>query len=109
MYSDCSFNYSKDLSISSCVKKTTMVLLKECLNCSIFGWSGKYFAQIRGLAMGQRLAPNLAIVFMSKIEAPVLDLRPLLYCRYVDDYFVVFSTQEEMDKCFELWTSSPST
>uniref|UniRef100_A0A0K0CXK6 Fungal_trans domain-containing protein n=1 Tax=Angiostrongylus cantonensis TaxID=6313 RepID=A0A0K0CXK6_ANGCA len=40
-------------------------LLKECLNCSIFTWSGSYYAQIRGLAMGQRLAPSLAIPYMS--------------------------------------------
>ncbi|VDM63292.1 unnamed protein product [Angiostrongylus costaricensis] len=62
-----------------------MALLKDCLSCSIFRWSGKYYAQIRGLAMGQRLAPSLAIAFMSKVEAPVTDLGPLLYCRYVDD------------------------
>uniref|UniRef100_A0A0K0D9F9 Reverse transcriptase domain-containing protein n=1 Tax=Angiostrongylus cantonensis TaxID=6313 RepID=A0A0K0D9F9_ANGCA len=79
-----------------------MVLLKGCLNCSTFRWSGKYYAQMRGLAMGQRLAPSLAIAFMSGIEAPVIELRPLLYCRYIDDCFVIFSTQEEMDKCFEL-------
>ncbi|KAJ1359456.1 hypothetical protein KIN20_018200 [Parelaphostrongylus tenuis] len=29
--------------------------------------------------MGQRLAPRLAIAFMSKVEAPVMDLRPTLY------------------------------
>uniref|UniRef100_A0A0K0D546 Reverse transcriptase domain-containing protein n=1 Tax=Angiostrongylus cantonensis TaxID=6313 RepID=A0A0K0D546_ANGCA len=58
-----------------------MALLKECLNCSIFRWSGKYYAQMRGLAMGQRLAPTLAIAFLSRIEAPVIDPRPLLYCR----------------------------
>ncbi|VDM63382.1 unnamed protein product [Angiostrongylus costaricensis] len=55
-----------------------MALLKECLSCSIFRWSGKYYAQVRGLAMGQRLAPSLAIAFMSKVEAPVTDLGPLL-------------------------------
>ncbi|VDM58650.1 unnamed protein product [Angiostrongylus costaricensis] len=79
-----------------------MALLKKCLICSIFRRSGKYYAQIRGLAMGQRLAPSLAIAFMSKVEAPVTDLGPLLYCRYVDDCFALCSTQEEMDKCFEL-------
>ncbi|VDM56362.1 unnamed protein product [Angiostrongylus costaricensis] len=36
----------------------------------------------RGLAMGQRLAPSLAIAFMSKVRAPVTDLGPLLYCRF---------------------------
>ncbi|VDO70485.1 unnamed protein product [Heligmosomoides polygyrus] len=31
-----------------------MTLLKECLNCSEFRWSGEYYRQVRGLAMGQR-------------------------------------------------------
>uniref|UniRef100_A0A0K0DLY0 Reverse transcriptase domain-containing protein n=1 Tax=Angiostrongylus cantonensis TaxID=6313 RepID=A0A0K0DLY0_ANGCA len=56
----------------------------------------------KGLAMGQRLALSLAIAFVSKLEDPVLGLRPLLYCKYIDDCFIIFSTQEEMDKCFEM-------
>uniref|UniRef100_A0A0K0DP49 Reverse transcriptase domain-containing protein n=1 Tax=Angiostrongylus cantonensis TaxID=6313 RepID=A0A0K0DP49_ANGCA len=56
-----------------------MTLLKECLDCSIFRWSGKHYAQMRGLAIGQRLAPTLAVAFMSKVEAPVIELGPLLY------------------------------
>ncbi|KAK6756707.1 hypothetical protein RB195_014876 [Necator americanus] len=79
-----------------------MVLLKACLDCNIFRWSGNYFAQPRGLAMGQRLAPTLAISFMAKIEAPVLELRPLFYSQYIDDCFVICATQVEMDKCFGL-------
>ncbi|VDM64741.1 unnamed protein product [Angiostrongylus costaricensis] len=51
-------------------------------------WSGKYYAQIRGLAMGQRLAPSLAIALMSKVEAPVTELGPLLYCSSGSDDFV---------------------
>uniref|UniRef100_A0A0K0D664 Reverse transcriptase domain-containing protein n=1 Tax=Angiostrongylus cantonensis TaxID=6313 RepID=A0A0K0D664_ANGCA len=54
------------------------------------------------LAMGQRLAKTLAIAFMFKVEAPVIDLGPLLYCRYTNDCLVICSTQEEIDKCFEL-------
>uniref|UniRef100_A0A0K0DA84 Reverse transcriptase domain-containing protein n=1 Tax=Angiostrongylus cantonensis TaxID=6313 RepID=A0A0K0DA84_ANGCA len=52
--------------------------------------------------MGQQLAPSLAIALMSRVKASVLGLQPLLYCRYIDDCYVVFSTQEEMDKCSEL-------
>ncbi|KAK6044640.1 hypothetical protein COOONC_17855 [Cooperia oncophora] len=81
--------------------------LYEAILCSqlmgaIEYWAGRYYEQTRGLAMGQRLAPTLAIAFMSKIEAPALEHRPLLYSRYVDDCFVICSTQEEMDMCFEL-------
>ncbi|VDO28098.1 unnamed protein product [Haemonchus placei] len=44
-----------------------MTTLAECLGCSVFRWSGEYY-KLRGLAMGQRLAPVLAIALMSKIE-----------------------------------------
>ena len=79
-----------------------MIVVSECLKCNIFKWSGNYYSQIRGLAMGQRLAPVLAICFMSKIEEPVLARMPLMYCRYIDDCCIVTSTQSEMDECFNI-------
>ncbi|VDP62610.1 unnamed protein product, partial [Heligmosomoides polygyrus] len=79
-----------------------MTLINECLTCNVFKWSGDFYKQIRGLAMGQRLAPVLAVAFMSKVEAPVLERGPIFYSRYIDDCFVVCSTQVEMDACFEL-------
>ncbi|KAJ1369976.1 hypothetical protein KIN20_031600 [Parelaphostrongylus tenuis] len=54
-------------------------------------WSGKYFLQIRGLAMGQRLAPSLAIL-MYKVEAPLRARGPLLYCRYSRLFHCLFHT-----------------
>ncbi|VDL82279.1 unnamed protein product [Nippostrongylus brasiliensis] len=79
-----------------------MTLTNECLQCNVFRWSNNYYKQVSELAMGQRLAPVLAIAFMSKIETPVLEREPLLYCRYIDDCFIVCATQNEMDLCFEL-------
>ena len=52
--------------------------------------------------MGQRLAPVLAICFMSKVEEPVLARLPLMYCRYIDDCCIITSTQSEMDECFRI-------
>ncbi|KAJ1354296.1 hypothetical protein KIN20_038397 [Parelaphostrongylus tenuis] len=52
--------------------------------------------------MGQRLALSLALAVMSKVEAPVMDLRPLLYCRYIDDCSVICSSRKELDNCFRL-------
>ncbi|KAK6762841.1 hypothetical protein RB195_023518 [Necator americanus] len=63
---------------------------------------GQYYRQLRGLAMGQRLAPTLAIVFMAKIEKPIIDSKPLLHYRYIDDCCVVCSTQAELDACFNI-------
>ncbi|VDO28087.1 unnamed protein product [Haemonchus placei] len=50
--------------------------------------------------MVQRLAPVLAVHFMGRIDEPVLERNPLMYCRYIDDRFAVTSTQFEMDECF---------
>uniref|UniRef100_A0A7I4YFU5 Reverse transcriptase domain-containing protein n=1 Tax=Haemonchus contortus TaxID=6289 RepID=A0A7I4YFU5_HAECO len=52
--------------------------------------------------MGQRLAPILAICFMSRIEEPVMARLPLMSCRYIDDCFIVTSTLSEMDECFRM-------
>ena len=94
--------HGKDILTYGLSKARIITLIKECLNCNIFKWSGNYFSQTRGLAMGQRLAPVLAVCFMSKIEEPVLSRQPLLYCRYIDDCCVITSTQSEMDACFRL-------
>ncbi|XGW35820.1 hypothetical protein V3C99_019196 [Haemonchus contortus] len=83
-------------------KMHIMTLVKECLSCNIFKWAGEYFSQVRGLAMGQRLAPVLAVCFMGRIEEPVLERHPLMYCRYIDDCFIITSTQFEMDECFRI-------
>ena len=94
--------YGNDVRMYGLSKARVMTLIKECLNCNIFRWSGTYYAQLRGLAMGQRLAPVLAICFMSRIERPVLSRNPLMYCRYIDDCCIVTSTQSEMDECFRI-------
>ncbi|KAK6745282.1 hypothetical protein RB195_011792 [Necator americanus] len=76
---------------------------------STFKMVGQLFCANQGgqrlawdLAMGQRLAPTLAIAFMAKIEAPIWETRFLLYCRYIDDCFLVCSSQAEMDNCFKI-------
>ena len=94
--------YAGTMNMYGLSKARIMTLVSECLKCNIFKWSGKYYSQTRGLAMGQRLAPVLAICFMSKIEEPVLARMPLMYCRYIDDCCIVTSTQSEMDECFRI-------
>ncbi|EYC07870.1 hypothetical protein Y032_0068g178 [Ancylostoma ceylanicum] len=95
-------SHQNEIETYSLSRTRIMTLVKECLSCNVFKWSEKYFSQIRGLAMGQRLAPVLAVCFMSKIEEPVLARLPLLYCRYIDDCCVITSTQSEMDECFKI-------
>ncbi|VDL86688.1 unnamed protein product [Nippostrongylus brasiliensis] len=69
-----------------------MTLLNECLQCNVFRCSGEYYKQVRGLAVDQKLAPVLAVTFMSKVESPVLQRMRTFYVRYIDDCFVVCPT-----------------
>ena len=94
--------HATSMSMYGLSKPRIMTLIKECLNCNVFKWSGTYFSQVRGLAMGQRLAPVLAVCFMSRIEESVLSRNPIMYCRYIDDCCIITSTQSEMDECFEI-------
>ncbi|EYC06051.1 hypothetical protein Y032_0078g1166 [Ancylostoma ceylanicum] len=44
------------------------VMLRATLNCNIFCFNERIYEQKRGLAMGNRIAPLLAIIFMDHIE-----------------------------------------
>ncbi|VDO07567.1 unnamed protein product [Haemonchus placei] len=83
-------------------KARIMTFINECLGCNIFKWSASYYPQIRGLAMGQRLAHVLAICFMSRMEEPILARSPSMYCRCTDDCCIVTSVQSVMDECFRI-------
>ena len=39
---------------------------------------------------------------MAKVEEPILQRGPLLYCRHVEDCYIVCPTQAELDACFDL-------
>eukprot|EP00731_Ephydatia_muelleri_P020920 Em0013g647a len=51
-----------------------------------------------GIAMGSPISPTLAIVFMDLLETPFLAfrlLKPLLYRRYIDDIFLLWTWGED--------------
>ena len=68
-------------------------LLKFVLTSNYFAFGNDVYRQRKGLAMGNHLAPPLAIIFMSKLETEALDLspqKPRLYKRYIDDCILVW-------------------
>ena len=74
--------------------------MKSLLNIaakeSYFLFNQRIYQQIDGVAMGSPLGPTFANIFMSFHEKKWLencptDFKPLLYRRYVDDTFLLFS------------------
>ena len=69
-------------------------LLEHCLKNSYVRFGHNYFRQSQGIAMGSRVAPPQAIVFMHALETMFLAaarLQPSLYVRYIDDVFGVWT------------------
>ena len=76
-------------------------LIEEVLRSNCFCWSGYYYKQKRGLAMGNRIAPILAIVFMNKIESIAINPKPILYLRYIDDILLITKNEEEINHYYD--------
>lgn len=69
-------------------------LLLFVLEHNVFVFNGQYFSQRHGVAMGTKLAPALATLYLAHIEEEFLDgltLRPLVWFRYIDDVFCVWT------------------
>ena len=69
-------------------------LLLFVLEHNIFEFNGQVFSQRHGVAMGTKLAPALATLYLAHIEEEFLrghSQRPLVWFRYIDDIFAVWS------------------
>ena len=76
------------------------LLLQVCLNCNVFKFDDIYYQQFRGLAMGNRLVPLLAITYMDYIESRCITGDLILYKCYTDDTIVIFCDQITLDNVF---------
>ena len=69
-------------------------LIKFILENNVFSFIYEYFLQVCGTAMGTRMAPCYAIIFMAELEEFFLSsypYKPLTYHRYIDDIFIIWS------------------
>ena len=72
-------------------KKLGTLVLKH----NYFEFNGQIFLQQQGTAMGTRMAPNYAIIFMHKIKTELLQkspLQPTFFKRFIDDIFPDLAT-----------------
>ena len=68
-------------------------LAKFVLENNVFEFNSKIFLQISGTAIGTRMAPTYAIIYMHILETKFLNtspLRPLVWWRFIDDAFAVW-------------------
>ena len=70
------------------------------LNC--FSFADNFYKQVNGVAMGTKMGPSCANLFVGYIENQVFNqfngTKPELYGRYIDDCFgAISSSREELD------------
>ena len=85
-----------DPSVLSC-------LLEIVLKNNIFEFDGTVYKQLQGTAMGTKLAPAYANIFMGALELTILShapLKPSYYKRYIDDIFIIWPHSEADLKIF---------
>ena len=79
-------------------------LLKYVLKSNIFKFDTLTFTQTCGLAMGTKLAPALATIYIGHLEEAFLSnrtIKPELWTRYIDDIFLVWAhSLQEFDSFF---------
>ena len=87
---------------SSVVVSVIVKFILLILHNNIFRFANGFFLQKIGTAMGTRMAPNYANLFMGDLEEELLQnypLKPLVWYRYIDDVFFIWTHgREELDK-----------
>ena len=73
-------------------------LISTILMKNNFSFNGEYYLQTQGTAMGTKMAPSYANIIMGEIERQFLDTqdyKPLVWWRYIDDIFNIWTHGEE--------------
>ncbi|CAJ0952396.1 unnamed protein product [Ranitomeya imitator] len=77
-------------------------LIKFILTHNYFEFD-KIYLQETGTAMGSKMAPQYANLFMAKLESDLLSscpIRPLAYYHYIDDILIIWTESEPHLKTF---------
>jgi peptide-methionine (R)-S-oxide reductase len=89
--------------------KMLQELTRIVLESNIFEFDGKLYIQISGVAMGSKMAPSFAILYMAWLEEKLLlqaPIKPFIWRRFIDDIFAVFTCSDEELKEFITWINS---
>ncbi len=88
-------------------------LLNIVLTKNYFEFAGEMYHQVQGTAMGTKMAPAYANIFMAELEEKLLadyPIKPIVWKRYIDDVFCIWPGQkEEVKKFIEYLNQAHST
>ncbi|EYC40788.1 hypothetical protein Y032_0597g452 [Ancylostoma ceylanicum] len=74
-------------------------MINSVLACNVF--EKRFYEQRRGMGMGNRIAPPLTIIFLDHVERMTLTSGIRLYRRYIDDVFVMGTTEVKVETLIE--------
>ena len=78
----------KERDIKDPPSQTLATLLTLVLKCNNFEFNGQHYLQVQGTAMGTKVAPAYANMFMGRLEKQLLisvTMRPFSWLRFIDD------------------------
>ena len=80
--------------IQSDIANDITILIDFILKHNTFTFNDKYYLQTNGTAMGTKMAPAYAIIFMESVENYFFSSfphKPTVYHRYIGDIFMILS------------------
>lgn len=83
--------------------ESLLKLLEISLTRNDFEFQNRFYLQTKGTAMGKRFAPAYANIYMADWEESAFlkcDFLPLIYLRYLDDIWGVWTHSKEDFDCF---------
>lgn len=77
-------------------------LLLWVLRNNYFSYGNITYKQVKGIAMGSKVPPAFANLFMMHHEIRMFKVinKPLIYKRYLDDVFLVCNSEDEFQRMF---------
>ena len=78
-------------------------LARLVLTSNNLSFNGEHYLQIRGTAIGTKMAPSYANVFMGGLETRLFEqapVKPVFWRRFIDDVFFIWTDREESLKEF---------
>lgn len=77
---------------------TATYLARMVLENNSFAFNDEYFLQTQGTAMGTKMAPTYANIFMDQLERKILapqELQPNIWKRFIDDIFAIYRCTDD--------------